>query len=149
MVRGVPVGWGTHSRTVSFGGTPLALAWCRDFIAVGLRSGDITILDAITGSQAVVLLAHTGRVGSLTFSLDGTLLVSGSDDRTVKFWDVQTGGVIKSFHGHTRSVRSVSISPDLTIIASGSLDNTIRSWDVQSGECHGASLPLIRFIAEL
>ena len=135
VVRGLPAGWGTHSRTVSFGGTPLALTCWKDLIAVGLWSGDITILDAITGSQVAVLSGHADRVRSLAFSLDGVCFVSGSDDRTLKLWDVQTGGVIKSFHGHTRSVRSVSISPDLTMIASGSLDNTIRSWDVQSGEC--------------
>ena len=135
MVRGAPAGWGTHSRTVSFGSTPLVLACWKDLIAVGSWPGDITILDAITGSQAAILLGHTDPVGSLTFSSDGTLLVSGSDGRTIKLWDIETGGVINTFHGHTNSVCSVSISPDLTMIASGSLDNTIRLWDVQSREC--------------
>ena len=100
-----------------------------------MESGDITILDRITGSQAAVLSGHTKEVNCLTFSLDGTLLVSGSDDKTVKLWDVQTGGVINTFHGHTSQVWSVSISPDSTMIASGSWDNTIRLWDVQTREC--------------
>ena len=73
---------------------------------------------------------------SLSFSLDGTLLISGSDDKTAKLWDIQTGGVIKTFHGHTSWVRSVSISPDCTTIASGSHDETIRLWDAQTGVCH-------------
>ena len=62
-------------------------------------------------------------------------IVSGSDDKTVNLWDVQTGGVVKTFHGHTRDVCSVSISPDCTMIASGSFDHTIRLWDAQTGEC--------------
>jgi len=63
-------------------------------------------------------------------------LVSGSDDGSVKLWDVQTGGVVKTFHGHTQPVWSVSISADYTMIASGSTDNTIRLWDIHTEECH-------------
>jgi len=61
--------------------------------------------------------------------------VSGSDDKTAKLWDVQTGGVVKNFHGHTRQVLSVSISPNHTTFASGSQDNTICLWHIQTGEC--------------
>ena len=73
---------------------------------------------------------------SVTFSSDGTSLVSGSDDKTLKLWDVQTGGVVKTFHGHTSWILSLSVSSDCTTIASGSSDNTIRLWDIQTGECH-------------
>ena len=62
--------------------------------------------------------------------------MSGSGDKTINLWDVQTGGVVRTFHGHTDWVWSVSISPDCTTIASGSGDTTVRLWDVQTGECH-------------
>ena len=78
----------------------------------------------------------TDCVGSLAFSSDGRSLVSGSDDKTVKLWDIQTGGVVKVFTGHTGCVYSVSISADHTMIASGSEDDTICLWDIQTGECH-------------
>jgi WD40 repeat protein len=84
----------------------------------------------------MTLSGHTGWVGTLSFSLDGTLLVSGSNDETLKLWDVQTGGVVKTFHGHINRVFSVSISADHTIIVSGSEDQTIRLWNVQMGECY-------------
>jgi len=67
--------------------------------------------------------------------LDGTLLVSGSADHTIKLWDVQTGGTVKTFCGHTHLVLSVSISADNTMIASGSRDQTIRLWDIGTGQC--------------
>ena len=98
-------------------------------------SGDIIILDAITGVHISVLPCHTKGVFSLAFSLDGTFLVSGSNDKTFNLWNIQTGGVIKTFHGHTDLVWSVSISPDCTMIASGSSDHTIQLWDAQTGEC--------------
>ena len=61
--------------------------------------------------------------------------MSGSDDWDVKLWDVQTGGVVKTFCGHTDLVTSVSISSDCITIASGSPDRTIRLWHVQAGDC--------------
>ena len=54
---------------------------------------------------------------------------------TVKLWDMQTGGIVKTFFGHINKVRSVSISAGCTRIASGSNDKTIRLWDIQTGEC--------------
>ena len=136
VVKGLPVWWGACSRTVSFHHTPLSLACWKDTIAVGLRSGDIIILNTLTGTHTSVFSGHTGDVNSVIFSLDGALLVSGSDDKTVKLWDIQTGGVIKTFHGNTDQVRSVSISLDCTMVASGSDDKTIHIWDILTGECH-------------
>jgi WD40 repeat protein len=70
-------------------------------VAVGSAHRDIVILDAITGSQTAILSGHTDEVNSVVFSSDGRSLVSGSDDKTVKLWDMQTGGAIKTFSGHT------------------------------------------------
>jgi WD40 repeat protein len=136
VVKGSSAGWGSCSRTVKLGNRPLSLACWKDTIAVGSESCDIITLDAITGSQVAVLSGHIGWVRSVTFSSDGTSLVSGSDDRTVKLWDVQTGGVVKTFCGHTGYVLSVSIAFNHTTIASGSIDGTVRLWDIQTGECH-------------
>ena len=136
MIKGLPAEWGACSRTVPFSHTPLTLVWWKDIIAVGLFSGEIITLDAITGSQTAVLSEHTRAVNSLAFSADGTSLVSGSDDETVKLWDVQTGGVIKTFDGHAKPVTSVSISSDSTMIASGDSATCIYLWDIQRRECH-------------
>ena len=136
VVKGLPGGWGSCSRTVTLGDYPLSLTCWKDTIAVGSGSPDIITLDAITGSQVAVLSGHIGEVNSVTFSSNGTSLVSGSDDMTVKLWDVQTGGVVKTFYGHINWVLSVSISFNHTTIASGSSDETVRLWDIQTGECH-------------
>jgi len=134
VVKGLPAEWGTCSRTVVMENIPYSPACWKDTIAVSSQLC-IIILNAITGSQVAVLSGHTGLVVSLTFSLDGALLVSGGHDRTVKLWDLQTGGVIKTFCGHAHYVYSVSISPDSTTLASGSLDKSIRLWGVWTGEC--------------
>ena len=134
VVKGLQAEWGACSRTVSFGFIPQALACWKGLVATGLQSGNIIILDAVTGIHTSILSGHTDWVLSLAFSLDGSFLVSGSQDETINLWDVQTGGVVKTFHGHTDWVFSVSISPDNTMIASGSHDNTIWLWNIQTGE---------------
>jgi WD40 repeat protein len=136
VIRGLSAGWGTCFRTVLLDEYPEVLVCWKDTIAVGLLCGDIITLNAVTGSKIGVLSEHTNWVTSFSFSPDGTSLVSGSEDKTIKLWDMQTGGVVKTFHGHDWGINSVSISVNCTTIASGSLDRTIRLWDIQTGECH-------------
>ena len=133
VVKGRPDRWGACTRVVSVRHVPEALVYRKDIIAVGLGSGDIVILDAITGSSRSLLSGHRMGVTSLAFSSDGTLLISGSLDHTIKLWDIQTGGVVRTFY-HWDSASSVSISPDAITIASGST-NSVRLWDVRTGEC--------------
>ena len=136
VVKGLPAEWGTCFRTVALKSHSCSLACWKDIIAVGLSSGKIVVLNGTTGRQAAILSSHTQLVGSLTFSLDGTSLVSGSHDATIKLWDMQTGGVVKTFCSNTISVWSVSISPDFTTIASAAFDGEIQLWDIQTGECN-------------
>ena len=81
-----------------------------------------------------VLHGHASAVLSVAFSPDGRHIVSGSLDKTIQFWDAQTGGQVGNpLQGHTDSVFSVAFSPDGRHIVSGSRDKTIQLWDVQTG----------------
>ena len=72
-------------------------------------------------------------VNSVAWSPDGTKIVSGSDDNTIRVWDVSNNDHIK-LEGHTEGVWSVAWSPDGTMIVSGSEDKTIRIWDVSNNK---------------
>lgn len=65
----------------------------------------------------------------MAFSHDGRLLVSGSDDNTVRLWDLAPGALTRTLEGHSGSVYSVAFSPDGRLLASGSIDNTVRLWE--------------------
>ena len=135
VVKGSPDKWGTCSRVVSLDHSPEVLACHKDIVTVGLSSGDIIVLDAFTGTRRSVFSGHTDGVTSLAFSLDGTLLASGSKDNTVKLWDIQTGGAIETFHSDVHRPCSLSISPDALTIASGSHNNAVCLWDIRTKKC--------------
>ncbi|KAG1752763.1 WD40-repeat-containing domain protein [Suillus occidentalis] len=81
------------------------------------------------------LVGHTRWVNSVSFSWDGTCIVSGSNDQTVRLWDAVTGKPIgQSLRGHTDWVKSVSFSPDGTRIISCSDDGTVRVWYAAIGK---------------
>ena len=80
------------------------------------------------------LLGHADTVWSVALSADGQTLASGSEDQTIKLWNLETGQVNRTLTGHSASVRSVSLSPDGQTLASGSSDNTIKLWNVQTGQ---------------
>jgi len=80
------------------------------------------------------LPGHSSFVNSLAISPDGKILASGSWDKTIKIWNLETGELISTLTGHSDRVNSVAISSDGQMLASGSSDETIKFWDLHSGE---------------
>ncbi|KIK38133.1 hypothetical protein CY34DRAFT_809670 [Suillus luteus UH-Slu-Lm8-n1] len=88
-----------------------------------------------------VLRGHTSSVWSVSFSPDGTRIVTGSQDNTVRLWDAVTGEPVGGpLRGHTSAVTSVSFSPDGSHIVTCSHDETVRLWDAGTGEPVGEPL---------
>jgi WD40 repeat protein len=77
---------------------------------------------------------HSARISALAFSPDGNLLASGSDDHTIKLWDVATGTELRELRGHLAEVYTLAFAPSGRVLASGSFDTSIRFWDVATGE---------------
>ena len=73
----------------------------------------------------------------VSFSPNNQYVVSGSFDKTVRIWDVESGDCIKTLEGHTFGVNGVSFSPNNQYVVSGSNDKTVRIWEVESGDCIG------------
>ncbi len=89
-----------------------------------------TILPPLSSSYH----GHLAPINSLSWSPDGTQIVSGSDDQTAHAWSASSGKPAMVFREHTASVNVVSWNPVKNVIASGGSDNIVYVWDATTGE---------------
>jgi len=64
-------------------------------------------------------------------------LLTGSQDRTVKRWDVQKSKALYTRKAHDKDINAIDISPTATLFASASQDRTVKIWSVEEGEVQG------------
>jgi eukaryotic-like serine/threonine-protein kinase len=109
--------------------------------------------DAHARGLAAVLRGHTAHINDVSFSPDGKLLATASDDRTVMLWDLSTGKG-SALYGHADEAWDVVFSPSGKRLATCGKDNTVRVWDVerrvplQIFRGHTNSVYFARFIGE-
>jgi WD40 repeat protein len=72
----------------------------------------------------------SGDMLSLTFSPDGTRIVTTSADRTARIWDGRTAEPLAVLAGHKSAVCGAGFSPDGRRLVTASLDHTARLWDI-------------------
>jgi len=80
------------------------------------------------------LVGHTGPISAVRASGDGSCVVSGSMDKTVRTWDVQQRKALFTFTGHTDGVSDVAVSEDGSRIVSAGSDHCVGSWDAKEGK---------------
>eukprot|EP00050_Salpingoeca_kvevrii_P011782 m.17896 g.17896 ORF g.17896 m.17896 type:complete len:109 (+) comp3625_c0_seq1:1235-1561(+) len=71
---------------------------------------------------------HVGPVYRLTWAGDSRMLISGSEDSTIKLWNVKTCKLVSDLPGHSGSVYAVDWAPNGQMVASGGADKTLKLW---------------------
>ncbi|KAG6869014.1 hypothetical protein C0993_005673 [Termitomyces sp. T159_Od127] len=84
------------------------------------------------------LKGHTDGVMCLQFNENLSypafpVLITGSYDRTVRVWNMETGVELHTLKGHTRAIRALQFD-DIKLIT-GSMDHTLKVWDWRRGKC--------------
>jgi WD40 repeat protein len=82
-----------------------------------------------TLNEIRTLKGHAQWVRALAVSPDGRVLVSGSEDQTIKLWELTTGRHFRTLTGHSGGVRGIAFSPDGRRFATASWDRTVKIWE--------------------
>ncbi len=109
--------------------------WWGEVDASTRTQVELTLVNTVNNVAAPNTLGgHANSVNGVSFSPDGNMLASASDDNTVKLWNSETGKEINTLTGHTDVVWGVSFSPDGNMLASASADGTVKLWNSETGE---------------
>jgi WD40 repeat protein len=83
----------------------------------------------------VKVLAHTFSIKAMTFLNEGKELLTVSQDKTIKLWDIQNAQcketIDRTCGGHTFTINTVAISPDERYFVTGSDDKTVKLWELK------------------
>jgi len=111
-------------------------------VIAACKDASILIFDArIPTTPFQVLKGHSEWVTCVDVSEDGTQILSGSVDRTLKVWDVKTWSLLATCSGHEDAVNSCKFIDKFIVSGSGnrfwgSKDNRVLMWEIEEGKGH-------------
>jgi len=100
-------------------------------IAVGCRKEfSIKIYNALNYKLMHTLIKHTDFIFAVSFSADNKLLVSGSQDKTIKVWNTTNGELVYDFVGHESGIKCAKVFDNFILTCS---EKQLKIWNLLDG----------------
>ncbi|KAM6262612.1 WD repeat-containing protein 47 isoform 2-T2 [Porphyrio hochstetteri] len=123
-------------------------------ISAGAGDCNIYTTDCQRGQGLHALSGHTGHILAL-YTWGGWMIASGSQDKTVRFWDLRVPSCVRvvgtTFHGTGSAVASVAVDPSGRLLATGQEDSSCMLYDIRGGRMvqsyhpHSSDVRSVRF----
>uniref|UniRef100_I3K3V1 WD repeat domain 47 n=1 Tax=Oreochromis niloticus TaxID=8128 RepID=I3K3V1_ORENI len=123
-------------------------------ISAGAGDCNIYTTDCQRGQGLHALSGHTGHILTL-YTWGGWMIASGSQDKTVRFWDLRVPSCVRvvgtTLHGTGSAVASVAVDPSGRLLATGQEDSTCMLYDIRGGRIvqtyrpHSSDIRSVRF----
>src|SRR5262249_16708511 len=84
--------------------------------------------------EPITLEGHKREVTCVAFTADGKQVLSASQDKLIKLWDVDGEKVVQVFEGHKNWVTALAISPDGKLLLPATDDLSVKVWDTAKGK---------------
>ena len=84
--------------------------------------------------ETVIQTGHYGSIRAVAFSPDGKLAATGSADKTIKLWEVNTGREIRSYLGSAGTVHQLAFGPGGKQLASIDAEYRVKLWEVETSK---------------
>jgi WD40 repeat protein len=105
------------------------------FYAIGFMNGSIGIYNEEFAEPMMTFVAHSQVLMGLAVSRYDDTVVTVSEDRSVKVWQMRATATCKhTFEEHTDYALSVAMSPKEAVMITGSKDKTLKVWQYKSGK---------------
>jgi WD40 repeat protein len=108
----------------------------NDLMSDNLISAELSgdIWSKPTWNLQQTISAHSDWVRCMSFTPDSLKLVSGSFDKTIKLWQLDSGSEIYTLGERLKGIFALAVSPDGKLLASGSWDEAIELWNLETGK---------------
>jgi WD40 repeat protein len=114
-------------------GLPLRVWWSPDGERLLSSGGKHAIVWNARTGERLFAIEHGTWIPRATWSRDGTRILTGGADGTIRLWDARSGAPLLTATGHEQAVTAAEIDPGGRRIASASLDQTVRLWNASTG----------------
>ncbi|KAM8712540.1 hypothetical protein ACLKA7_012959 [Drosophila subpalustris] len=109
----------------------------RLLVSGGAGDCKIYVTDCVTGMPFQAFSGHTGHISSL-YSWNNAMFVSGSQDQTIRFWDLRVNVAVNSFDNEYKGgalqnspVTAVCVDPTGRLLVSGHADSACVLYDIR------------------